>query len=443
MKALSIVPIVGMLILGSCSSSLYTGAEYDDLYYSGEDQQPVARTDRSANERYIDEDQNNDVYYDNIYAEDTLVSSEYSDAVDYDDQIIINNNNYGSGYDYYNNYSYTGRLRRFHGYFDPYWRDPFYYGYSSPFSYGFGFGYPFYGSYYSPYYYDPFYYDYGYGGFYGRGYYGGYYGGFHSPYYSSYYSPWYGSGYHSDRNSVTYGRRERASNMSTRWNNNLSASGTRRSSAVSSSGGSSGTQRSALSGTRTIPADQPSRSANASQSTRRTVQEPVSRENARSGNATERSSAAARPEYNRTSRSYTPSYNNPRMSTRPSYNNSRASDGASRSRVNTQVRTPNQNSYQNAVRSNPGPVRSNPSGSSVQRRSVSPSSSGTPRYSAPSGGRSSYSSPSYNRSSGGGSVSRSYSSGSSSGGSYSGGSSSGSSSSSSRSSSSGSSGSRR
>jgi len=55
----------------------------------------------------------------------------------------------GSGFNYDNYYSYSGRLNSFYGnYFDPYWRDPYYmYGYPYPsyglglsYSFGFGFG---------------------------------------------------------------------------------------------------------------------------------------------------------------------------------------------------------------------------------------------------------------------------------------------------------------
>ena len=169
MKALSQILVLVLLTLGSCTSRLYTGAEYDDLYFLSSDK-PVVTAKQSVNEQIVEGTLKADNYYDNIYAADTLVSDQYSDAVDYNDANVYNNKNYGGGYDYYDNYPYSGRLRRFYGnYFDPYWRDPFYsdWGYPS-FGYGFGYGgFPYSYNYYNPYY--------GYGGLYGD-YYGGGYG---------------------------------------------------------------------------------------------------------------------------------------------------------------------------------------------------------------------------------------------------------------------------
>ena len=498
MKALLYILVLVLLTMGSCTSSLYTGAEYDDLYYLASDK-PVVTAKLPVNEQIAAGNLNAEDYYDNIYAADTLVSDEYSDAVDYDDQIIINNNNYTAGYDYFNNYSYAGRLRRFYGnYFDPYWRDPF--------GYGFGYGgFPNSFNFYDPYYgyggnnfgfWDDYYggfYGGGYGGYYGSGYggyygggYGGYYGGFGS-YYSPFYSPYgyySGSNFHSEgKNSVSYGRTERPSTLSSRWNNNVSALGSSRRDSYLSTGGNSGVARrlpAGSSGNQTISPDTRrtvSTSVNSQQAVnpadRKLSQETVKGENVRTNTSTQRNSANTRPEYNSVNRSYTPSYNNPRMSTRPSYNNSRVSDvnnasvirnngAVNNNRVynNTgNVRTPsNQGSYQNPANNS----RNNTSGNGTQRRVDSPSV-----YSAPaSGNRSnssgssesysvptrrsvesrSYSPGSYNNSSSGNvSSGSSYSSGSSSGASSgsSCGSSSGSSSSSSSSSSSGSSSGRR
>ena len=79
-------------------------------------------------------------YYDNVYAADTLVTDKYSVPSDYDDQIVVNNNNMGgSGYDYYDD-SYSNRINMFYGnYFNPYWQDPYY------FNFGFNYGYPYMG----------------------------------------------------------------------------------------------------------------------------------------------------------------------------------------------------------------------------------------------------------------------------------------------------------
>ncbi|HPM18005.1 MAG TPA: hypothetical protein PK288_03445, partial [Bacteroidales bacterium] len=183
MKAFHCISGVVLLTLASCSSGLYVGTEYDDLYFQSADK-PVVRIHSATNQAIVERDLRSDNYYDNIYAADTLVSGEFSNAANYDNAVI--NNNY-----YFNDYSYSGRLNRFYGnYFYPYWRDPFY---LMP-----SFGYSYYGlPYYSPYYYDPFYYDpfyYGYGGFYSSFYfgYGGLYNRFYYPYYYGYYSPFWG-----------------------------------------------------------------------------------------------------------------------------------------------------------------------------------------------------------------------------------------------------------
>jgi len=42
MKALSYLTIVVLLVLMSCSSGMYSGVEYDDLYFQASDQ-PVTR----------------------------------------------------------------------------------------------------------------------------------------------------------------------------------------------------------------------------------------------------------------------------------------------------------------------------------------------------------------------------------------------------------------
>lgn len=455
MKAYFYIPIIAVFsLLASCNSALYTGSgEYDDLYYSSSDESPAdTRTSGNvAREGVLKSDQ----YFNNIYAADTLVSQEYADAVDID-----NLNSSGDGtYDYYDDYSYASRLRRFHGnYFDPYWRDPFYYGMYSPFrySFGMGFGYPHYGysSFYDPYYYDPFYSDY-------------YYGGFYSPY--SYYSPYrygygygyglgygYGYGYPNFRyvdadDLVTYGRRERQSTTSTRWN---SMSGTgRRDSYIS---GQPSTERAGTS-RRTAATTSASQVAVNPNDSRRTVSSSQEVKSAQAGSrqVQPRSSAGQRPEYGSANRTYTPSYNNPRMSTRPSYNNSRvpAESGQNpRYRTSSSVRA--QDAAQPANRSvSSGTTRTvspaysgGSSASSSRRSSASYGGSQGGSYTVPSR-RSAESSSSRSGSSYSGSSDRSYSGG---GSSYSGGSSSsgssysgGGGSSSSRSSGSSSSGSRR
>ena len=84
MKALNNIFGIALLTLASCSSGLYVGTEYDDLYYQSSDQ-PVTRVNTQASRQVTEGDLKSGAYYDNIYASDTLVSKEYSDAVDYDD----------------------------------------------------------------------------------------------------------------------------------------------------------------------------------------------------------------------------------------------------------------------------------------------------------------------------------------------------------------------
>lgn len=468
MKTLLCTSVLIILTLGSCTSTLYTGAEYDDLYYTSSDK-AVVSTKAQSKDQARGANQKPDEYYDNKYATDTLFADQYSDAVDIDNQAADNYSS-GSPYEYYDDYSYTDRLRRFHGnYFDPYWRDPTYFSYGSSFGFG-GYGgyggYPY--SYYDPYSWSPYYSDYygGYNSYYGGygSYYGGFYGGMYMgfgrmfpSYYGGFYAPYY-SGYQnvSEGSSVAYGRRERPSTLSSKWNGSSgtgssgrtqdfsaegSATGSRRVSSEVVSGQSIGTdsrrQSSALAGSRQV----------GTPAARSQAQDQVSSQVSQEGSTTTRRAASARPDYDNSNRTYTPSYSNPRMSTRPSYNNSRISEGVStdvsRSRSDagssrtytnpSSARTPsNQNTYQNQNN-----FRSNSQGSSVERRVISPSgSSGS--YSVPSrrsaessSGVSSGSSNSNGSSYSGGRSSSSYSSGSSgssSGGSYSSGSSGGSSS---------------
>jgi hypothetical protein len=190
MKAVYYIFGLALLTLASCSSGLYVGTEYDDLYYHDSDQ-PVTRVATGVSQQVTEGNLKSGAYYDNIYASDTLVSKEYSDAVDYNDT-----RDYNNYYDYYDNYSYAGRLNRFYGnYFYPYWRDPFYYSWYPSFNfYSYG-GFPSYFG-YDPFYYDYYYnpysfyspYSYGFGGYYGSYFYGGLFNRYY-PYYGSYFSP--------------------------------------------------------------------------------------------------------------------------------------------------------------------------------------------------------------------------------------------------------------
>ena len=101
MKALSQIAVLILLILSSCSPAVYTGAEYDDLYYSASDQ-PDVKSKSVVTDQVAENELKANSYYDNIYAADTLVTDKYSVPSDYDDQIVVNNNiSGGSGYDYY------------------------------------------------------------------------------------------------------------------------------------------------------------------------------------------------------------------------------------------------------------------------------------------------------------------------------------------------------
>jgi hypothetical protein len=431
MKALSYIPILALLVFSSCSSTLYTGADYDDLYYSPSDA-PVLN-DRAAAKSPIEEKElraNN--YYDNVYAGDTLLADKYSLPSDYDDQIVVNNSaGGGSGYDYYDD-SYANRLNMFYGnYFNPYWQDPFYYNfgysYGSPyfglgFNYGYpyfglgfrySFGYPYYG--YNPYYWDPFFY----GGYWGYPYYGGCYGCY--PYYSYY--PYYSEGY-----GTTYGRRERPSTASSRYNENMGTAGYRRSGGTYS--GYSATGRRSAPGTQTTTVASDARRSTSDASTptavARSSQDVVKSDGGtpRSAASMQRNQVNSKPEYRNAERSYVPSYNNPRMSTRPSYNNSRVSDGSG-TRVNENRNfgntAPVRNSQNRIINQGNGSTERSGSFNNIQRRYSTPSSS-SKVYSAPS--RRNYES---GRSYSSGSSRSSYSGGSSSGSSrssYSGGSSS-------------------
>jgi len=440
MKVLTYISGIFLLILGSCTSTRYSASEYDDLYYSSSDK-PAAIAQPSGNQQIAEQNLSVNDYYDNMYAVDTLVSDQFNDAAQIDDQIIINN--YGGGYDYYDN-SYSGRLNMFYGnYFNPYWQDPFYFsmGYGYPYSgwgYGFGFGYPYFGlgfNYGFPYY--------GYG--YGFGY-GGYYGGYYPSYFGGYYPPYYYGGYYRghgyDDSYINYGRRERASTMSSRSGNSMSAGGgySRRDASLTSRASSSGGGSRSYSGTpaastntrRTDPSTGTAGVSKSAVSGRSSSgsQEAVKGTNARTGNGSQQGSSGARPEYKNSNRTYTPSYNNPRMSTRPSYNNSRTLGSEPGSRVNNSIerssstiksvpstsggqRLPAYRSGSTGSGSGTYSVparRSSDGGGSSSSGSYSRSSSGSSGYSG-SGGRSSYSSGSSSYSSG----SSSYSSGSSSG----------------------------
>jgi hypothetical protein len=429
MKALYYIFGVALLTLASCSSGLYVGTEYDDLYYQNSDK-PVTRVNTQVSRQVTEGDLKSGAYYDNMYAADTLVSKEYSDAVDYNDAGLNNN--------YYDNYSYAGRLNRFYGnYFNPYWRDPFYsswypsfglnfYG-GSPYSYGYGYD-PLYYDYYDPFSYG-YGYGYGYGGFYNNYYYGGLYNRYYNPFYGSYNYPYSYGGYNSysfnDGKNVSYVRRERPSTLSTRWSGGASspvASGSRRSTDIATGAGSSRSsfRTDAVSASSRRTANPAYNSQQTVAGTERKLNQDPSRSSSESVSGTQsRRAVTARPEYNSVNRTYTPSYSDPKMSTRPSYNNTRVNSNSNQYNNNSRTNSNINNSNINTNRSIP--VQRNQSYSGSSRNGSSYSSQGRSGSSYSNSG--SYSVPS-RRSSGGGSYSSGSSSSGSSRSSYSGGSSS-------------------
>ena len=106
MKAINYISVLALLALASCTSRVYTGLEYDDLYYRPSDQ-PVARANSPAVNQPAERNLQSKDYYDNIYAADTLVSDEYSDAAN--KNAASNQNIYNYNFD-----SYSGRLRSFY-----------------------------------------------------------------------------------------------------------------------------------------------------------------------------------------------------------------------------------------------------------------------------------------------------------------------------------------
>jgi hypothetical protein len=383
---------------------------------------------KSAKKQVIEGNLKSEDYYNNIYAADTLVSNEFSNAVDYDDALAYQN--IYNNYNYYDNFSYSSRLRNFYGgSFYPYWRDPFYNSWYPSLYFGYG-GYN--SFFYDPYFYDPFsynpyYYDYGYygggyGGYYGGGY-GGYYGGGYGGYGGYYgFNPYYS--YRNEENNVPYVRRERQSNFSSRWNTPSPVSASSRRDGYFSNGLVSGAPRRSATGTQTVGLD--ARKAASSSATSRmpytnqSKSEQIGNRNVNS--PTTKSTTISRPDYNSVNRTYTPSYNNPRMPTRPSYNNSRVGNESGSVRSQSYPGA-TKNNIRNNSSVSPGQTRTTPSYNnsrsySAPSRSSSVGNSGSPRSYSGSGNYSnseprsySSSSPSNSGSSSGGS---SYSSGSSS-----------------------------
>ena len=90
MKALFYIMVLITAILSSCAPSLYVGGEYDDLYYSPSDK-PVVAVQKSVPEQIAQENIQPKEYFDNAYANDTLVADGYNDAVDFNNSMYYNN----------------------------------------------------------------------------------------------------------------------------------------------------------------------------------------------------------------------------------------------------------------------------------------------------------------------------------------------------------------
>lgn len=412
------------LVLASCSSSLYTSAEYDDLYYTPADAQRAQEV-AVQQEQYYAANENQAVAEQTV--PDTLQAEQYNaegvDANLNEDMIEYQESNV---FDYYGQPMYASRLRSFHypmriaRFYRPFYT-PFYtpyysytnfydpYDYYNPWMYeDYYFNRPFYSSgynYFSPYY-NPMY----------ANYYSGFYSGL---YYSSWYPSYYGYGGYNYRVAdswVNTRSRPRAGVPSTSRRMTTSTPATKSNVQVANSRRTgSGTVNEQVSTSRRTGTSvvQPVRSRTATNSavasqnrrvstnTRNTAIQPVYK-NQNSG-TTNRRTVTSIPRYNSNQRAYQPTYTKPRTTTKPAYN----------SRTNTnRIRSSN---IRRSTISNPASVSRGSSITMPTRRSVSTSrSTSTYRGSTSkssssvmrsSSGRSSSSSSSSGRRSGGGSSS--------------------------------------
>jgi hypothetical protein len=427
MKATFYISVLVALLAGSCTASRFNqGGEYDDLYYSKSDKQAV---NKNVASKETNSNTSNEIYYDNIYSGDTLIADGYNDAVDFDGSMFYNKES--SPFEYADDYSYSNQIRRFYGnYFDPYWRDPFYYGYGG------------YSPYYDPYGYSPYYgyggfnmslsfgfgYGYGYGGYYPYYGYGGYYpyygyGGYYPGYgYGGYYPPYNGEDY----TPPAMGRRQTYSTLTSNYSNVTPS----RKSAYQSAEGVSGEQRRTAASSSQNGSNDARRGSsvqgNSRQGTTSEMRNGETYQNVRKEGSVSGNSPGSRPEYNSQNRSYTPSYNNPRMTERPSYNNSRVSENNNQSgnSVSNRAGSNPGSNYGRSVSDGAGLGRMRNAEGNTNRTISNTSSQGNSMVRYPSS--SSYTVPSSSRSEGSSSRSNSYNSSGSSGSSgYSGGSSSG------------------
>ncbi len=330
MKALVYIALITALLLSSCSSDLFVGAEHDDLYFRPSDQQVIVADTKDAEPAREQEEQ---LYYDEVYNVDTLIADFYYDN---HEKRYTAEDNVGQGdpFIYYDDFSYASRISRFHGnYFYPYWRDRWYSPYRiTPFYMGFGYRYPGFSSYHMFGYhdhfmmYDPFYYHhYGFHTPWLWGHYPMYGHGFYSSHYYYGYGVGYGGFYQtpraSARSTLPVQRRQTYSTVSSRYIADQSSRG-----AATSVAGTA-IRRSGDMTTTTVAGSR--RTATEDAAGRAVYQAQVDRGEVSASDAGRRVAASSatnvsRPLYSTADRAYTPTYSSSRVATRPSYNTSRA-----------------------------------------------------------------------------------------------------------------------
>lgn len=287
---------------------------------------------------------------------------------------------YDAKQEVYEDLSYTAMIYRFHRpysfsyywywdpFYDPWFLDSWYWGWSSPYYYGY---YPYRYNYW--YGYNNWYWDWNWRYWNYPRYY------FHNDYYS--YNNYYGSSY-TNKNNINYGRRERPSNYTLTSTRTVQPVTLNKTIEVDRRTGNvinpqiNNQQRSSAN-----VITQPERKLIAQPNTRTITTQSQERRGTEQKNII----ATQRPTYDQNRRSYTPSYNSPRMSTRPQYNNT----------TTNRTYNSNQERYNYTT-----PQTQNRSTTTTQSRSSysTPSRQNTPSrsstYSIPSRNSSSYSAPS-------------------------------------------------
>jgi hypothetical protein len=213
MKTLILFLALAALFLTSCTTSYYSTTKpvYDDVYYTAKQVQP-APTNPVIPDNSIDNTE-----YEGNYTNEGTATTTYEPAYSQTETYTDPNGTTYITNEYYSNFDYSSRIRRFHQpycfdnyysdyYTDPYFYDPYYSGLSLSLGFswgwgslGWGWGYPNYGyyPYWDPWYswYNPYYSwgwpYYGYGSYW-QGYWDGYYDGLGGGgYYYDDYASWY------------------------------------------------------------------------------------------------------------------------------------------------------------------------------------------------------------------------------------------------------------